>query len=1088
MVEEKKGEKAAAVVQKLVEKTPTLEELEKEFKEYSVAEFFKKNRQMLGYTGKVRSLTTIVHEAVTNSVTWDTPTVMQGEKGVEINPIGKIVDETMEKNPVDYSEKQEVESCRDFKKFSVLCFDKNTLSLKFKQVKSVHRHKMNTGEKIYELNLVGGRSVKVTRHHSLFTLEEGRVKPVLAEELSVGNVVIVPRTPWAGLNQLEELNLIELALELNDEELKDFSVYGVKKLLYNNRDILDEIKSQLSPRDRHYTFYSYYMSRDRLPITLLRILSKEKRKLFYNCLVGIRNSRHKLPAVLPVSRELMQAIGLYVAEGNTRKSLYSISLSFGSHEDLLIEFTKKIFERIFGFSPSSKPAHSTAVNITLHSSTVAFLFAKLLGCGFNAREKKVPWIVFNVSQDLAKDFLFAYLAGDGYPSEKLFSALLTGNYCVSGKITLATASKELSVTMQYLFSSLGYTYSYQEKPAESRILFGAQANFGKSYVIEFYTKQKNSLINYYPLEPGVGEITDSRLKYALQKRNQKYVTFEKISSLHKQNSAKISLEALAFSNSGLGILQISSINEHDATGEYVYDYSVEEDENFVGGFGAICLHNSMDACEDAHILPEITVEIQELPEEHYKVIVEDNGTGVPKKSVGHAFGQLLAGTKFHQRAQKRGQQGIGISYAVLFSQITTGKQSHIKTSTGHDYKVYECDISIDVNKNEPVVRNEKEYSGKFKGVRFESEFTEVTYNRSEYSVYEYLRRTALANPHAQITLVEPTKEIIVFPRASKDLPHKPKKILPHPLGITTSDLIDMSRVTEARKLSSFLTTDFSRFSSDKVREMQELCPGIDLNRAPKNLQWIEAEAIVKAIQKLKWIAPEMDALVPIGEKQIEKSLKNMLAPDCMKVVVRKPRVFRGGIPFMVEAAIAYGGKAGVEGNGESTKRAEVLRFANRVPLLFDAGNCAITEAVKTIDWGRYDLNKVEEQPVSIFVNFVSVYVPYTGAGKLAISAEEEIVAEIRYALMECAREISQYLHGLQKIDEQEKRRTLFYRYIDEVASAIHKLTGKSKEELVRKLKKMAEERTAVEITPEEQEADNVLDKLEKTLEKNGSED
>lgn len=498
--------------------------------------------------------------------------------------------------------------------------------------------------------------------------------------------------------------------------------------------------------------------------------------------------------------------------------------------------------------------------------------------------------------------------------------------------------------------------------------------------------------------------------------------------------------------------------------------------------------NALDSIEDARAQGEILVEIQERPNEHFYVIIQDNGTGVPKSKIGAAFGKLLAGTKFHQLVQKRGQQGLGISFVTAFSQLTTGKPVHVKVGVG-DGKVYECDVSIDMSKNEPIISNMQEYSGRFKGVRYEGEFAEVGYNRGEYSPYEYLRRTAIANPHVQITLVEPNKEITVFPRSSKEIPAKGKKILPHPLGITTSDLMDMSRRSEARKISSFLSSEFSRVSSDKVRELQEMMPKdesgkplIDFNRAPRTLQWPEAELIVNAMKKIKWIGPETESLVPIGEKHVEKSLKALLQPDALKVVERKPKVFRGGIPFLVEAAIAYGGKAGVEVNGN--RKLEVLRFANRTPLLFDAGTCAITEAVKTIDWNRYDLNNYEDQPMSIFVNFTSVYVPYTGAGKLSISPEEEIVEEIRLALMECAREISQYIHGEKRKQLQEQRRDLFYRYIDEVAGVLHKLVGKEKELIARKLKKMAEVRTSMEVTPEEleSESEKELERLEKTLE------
>ncbi|VVB71408.1 Type 2 DNA topoisomerase 6 subunit B [uncultured archaeon] len=443
---------------------------------------------------------------------------------------------------------------------------------------------------------------------------------------------------------------------------------------------------------------------------------------------------------------------------------------------------------------------------------------------------------------------------------------------------------------------------------------------------------------------------------------------------------------------------------------------------------------------------------------HIKVSVEDNGTGVPKKNVGQAFGKLLAGTKFHKRKQKRGQQGIGAAYAVLFGSMTTGKPTHVKSGIG-DGKVYECDLSIDVKTNDPVTTNEKEYAGKFRGVKVTCEFAEVGYNKSEYSVYEYLRRTALANPHAQLTLIEPTGNVVVFPRSIKEIPQKPKAALPHALGMNVSDLMDMISSTKARSLSGFFTTEFSRFSNDKVKELEALTK-IDFKKTPSSLQWTEAEKLVQQFQKVKWIAPEVDTLVPIGEEQIKKSLTSLLKPEQLKVVERKARVFRGGIPFLVEAAVAFGGEAGST-LGQEGKGVEILRFANRTPLLFDAGNCAITEAVKTIDWNRYDLKDIDHQPVSIFVNFVSVYVPYTGAGKLAISSEEEIVVEIRNALMECAREVSIYIHSLQKLADQEERRSIFMRYIGEVVACLHDITGVSKEKLKDKLSKIAKDRTAL---------------------------
>ncbi|HIH20838.1 TPA: DNA topoisomerase VI subunit B [Candidatus Micrarchaeota archaeon] len=470
---------------------------------------------------------------------------------------------------------------------------------------------------------------------------------------------------------------------------------------------------------------------------------------------------------------------------------------------------------------------------------------------------------------------------------------------------------------------------------------------------------------------------------------------------------------------------------------------------------------------------------------HLKVIAEDNGTGIPKSKIGLALGQLLAGTKFASRAQRRGQQGIGAAYATLFSQITTGKPIHVKTGLG-DGKIFECDLRIDVQKNAPVMSNQNEHSGKFKGLRVEAEFAEVSFDKSEYGVYEYLRRTALANPHAQLTLIDPNKEITVFPRASNVIPVKAKEVKPHPLGLSTSDVVDMAKATTARKISSFLQGDFEKISGDKVNELKALCGNIDFEKHPSKLQWFEAEAIVHAFRKVKFFNPDLDSVVPIGEEQITKSLKSLLAPEVLAVCERKPRVFRGGIPFLVEAAIAYGGKAGQKASGGAVS-GEFMRFANRTPLLFDAGSCATTEAVKSIEWNRYDLKDWENMPVSIFINFVSVYVPYTGAGKLAISPEEETIAEIRFALMECARQVAVYIHGLQKAEDAEARKQIFFKYISEVAQALNEITGKPKAELEEKLRKIAVEKTAI-LEAQVENGEKELEELEEAAEKEIEED
>ncbi|MFH1448673.1 MAG: DNA topoisomerase VI subunit B [Candidatus Micrarchaeota archaeon] len=475
--------------------------------------------------------------------------------------------------------------------------------------------------------------------------------------------------------------------------------------------------------------------------------------------------------------------------------------------------------------------------------------------------------------------------------------------------------------------------------------------------------------------------------------------------------------------------------------------------------------NSLDAAEEAGVLPDITINIADLPNGHYAICSSDNSTGIPYKHMGKALAMMLAGTKFHRYMQQRGQQGIGASGCTMFSQITTGKPIHVQSGTGNG-NVFECDLSIDLKTNQPKIINYKQTPGDFKGLAITAEFAEVKYDKSTHSVYEYLKMTAIANPHAQITLVEPSGEKTLFPRSTDKTPARPKEILPHPLGITTNDLVEKANHSKSRKISSFLTTEYARVSMAKIKEMDRIINDgkelgnpeyLNFEKKPSELKWAEAERLIDAIKNVKWIAPSTDSIIPIGKEHVEKSLQNILNPEFVSVTQRRPKVFRGGVPFMVEAAITYGGQSGRKtSNGTG---GDIIRFANRAPLLFDGGGCAITEAVKTIDWKRYDVRDFEHEPLSVFVNFVSVYVPYTGAGKQAISPEEVIVAEIRFALMEVARDLERYIHGKVRAHERVNKIKAIKRYVKQLSVDLPELAGVGNSELLEgKLIKLIEEK------------------------------
>ncbi|UXM85372.1 DNA topoisomerase VI subunit B [Methanococcus aeolicus] len=229
--------------------------------------------------------------------------------------------------------------------------------------------------------------------------------------------------------------------------------------------------------------------------------------------------------------------------------------------------------------------------------------------------------------------------------------------------------------------------------------------------------------------------------------------------------------------------------------------------------------NSLDACEEAEILPDIDITIKKLGSDHYHISVEDNGPGIPPEFVPKVFGKMLAGSKMHRLVQSRGQQGIGAAGVLLFAQITTGKPLRITTSTG-DGKIHTLDIKMSVEKNEGDVVNHEIRDGVWRGIKVEGEFKEITYSRREQGPFEYLRRISLSTPHAKIVLTDP-EETITFDRTVEIIPDRPEEMKPHPYGLTPDELLYTSRRTEFTKISSMLTGELSRMTSKRLKELQD---------------------------------------------------------------------------------------------------------------------------------------------------------------------------------------------------------------------------------------------------------------------------
>ncbi len=454
--------------------------------------------------------------------------------------------------------------------------------------------------------------------------------------------------------------------------------------------------------------------------------------------------------------------------------------------------------------------------------------------------------------------------------------------------------------------------------------------------------------------------------------------------------------------------------------------------------------NSLDACEHAGILPDIFVQVEDLGDNIYKVTIEDNGPGIKKENVPYVFGKLLFGSKFMKLAQTRGQQGIGISGAVLYSQLTTGKPTKIYSKIG-DGNVHIFELGINIEKNEPDVLYHETLPGNGHGVRLEI-YAKGKYVRGKQSIEEYLKQTAIMNPHAQITFIDPDGNEIIYERVIETLPSLPKEIKPHPYGIELGYLMRLLSRTKSKSLLSFLMKEFSRVGEKTAKEILARA-SLSPDDAPSSLTRIEAERLLNAMQSISIPAPPTDCLSPVGEEAIKEGLKKELTPEFVVAISRKPKVYRG-FPFLVEVGIAYGGNIQLE-------VAKIYRYANKVPLLYEQGACALTKAFQEVDWKRYGIkqssNGFPEAPMIVSINFASVWVPYTSESKEAISHYEEIIKEVKLALQDAARSLQRYLSKVHKAKASQERKSKFIRYIGEIATSLSILTSKPKEEIEKNL-------------------------------------
>ena len=455
--------------------------------------------------------------------------------------------------------------------------------------------------------------------------------------------------------------------------------------------------------------------------------------------------------------------------------------------------------------------------------------------------------------------------------------------------------------------------------------------------------------------------------------------------------------------------------------------------------------NSLDACEEARILPDIRVKITKVDSKKdiIELQTEDNGPGIPQKSIEKVFGQLLFGSRFHAIRQSRGQQGIGITGVVMYSQLTTGKPTHVLSKVANEPTAVSVSIGLDTRKNKAVKSDQTRIIWENDDLTLKEHGLRVTtrmkgkYQRGRQSVYQYLRMTSIVNPHADITFTDPDGETYHWPRVTERLPSKVDAIKPHPHGIELGQLQRMCRESTDSRLTVFLRQNFSGVS---MRAAKELCEAseLEVSTKPKSMKPDDVRALLEAFQgermikgkPIKLLSPPTNCLSPIEEMLIKKGLSKTIDSKFVSTMTRAPTVSHGN-PFQVEVGLIFGEDMAAD------KHVEVLRFANRVPLMYQQGGCLLTKAIESVDWRQYGLDQaggkgVPKGPAAILVHLASTNVQFTSEAKEALSDNEFVFEETRKAMLEMGRGLRKHLEKKKKMAKTREK----FELINDILPAI----------------------------------------------------
>jgi DNA topoisomerase-6 subunit B len=1074
------------------------------------------------------------------SLTGDQSVLVERSGRVERLPIGRLVDGLL----------AEGEEARDVTALGIRApaFDPTTWRYQWRPVSHVIRHEREN--EILEVRTERGKRVRVTGCHSLFTYDPAlrQVKAVEARSLRTGDYIVAPRR-LPDAERVDRLNLLS-HLGADDLAPRQVFVYGVPERVFDALAAGSTTVHRKVGRGRSRRFFvlrahdgttvdvlddswAQYRRRGFLPARLVKRLGLEA-----ECGAGSLRTYHhgavrETPVTWLLGEALMRLLGLYVAEGHSDRR--QVGFTFASREtDLVDEVVTTA--RTLGLSTAVERRDRNAVRVKLFGGLTSVLFPAW--CGRGAKNKRVPPFVYQADHRLRQHFLDGLYQGDGHRVK------------TRDVLTIGSVSRALIEDVEVLWLLQGVV--------PSRLGPFHQRGLGRETCITWR-------LDVHGFDIGVSNVYEQR--DAPERRNRyRFSPTRKLLLAGSEPGVRVRpepasiLRAAGLGTGPAGAEKSVGIIMGAAVGS---TYGLSQLSALAGG--RVTRHLTNHLVDHGYLAAasggyEVTPKVEDLRREVAAVgsfVASDlcllRVVDVRRVRGAHPFvydlsvpgcENFVAGEGALACHNSRGQQGIGISAAAMYGQLTTGKPIRVTSRVGKTKAAHVFDIQLDTRKNEPVVTHD-ETLGQWHqehGTRVELEIV-ANWQQGQRFVNRYVEHTALANPHAVIHYTRPVgagqrasadrpgNETLTFPRATNELPKEALEIKPHPHGVELGALMLMAGESKSHDVRGFLQTSFSRVSSSAADEIVGKVPWGKKTVRPRVLaeNRAMAEELHKAIAATKLMSPPTNCLSPIGDELMKKGLVSFLSviesegesgdenaqldldsagmkparkagkaaaaakraagaepapeqpavPDApaeegvekikghnyfIATVTRSPKVYRGN-PFQVEVGLAYGG------SWPPDKTIELFRFANRVPLLFQRGACGITEAIVRTDWRNYLLSQPKGSlpvgPMALLVHVASVWVPFTSESKEAVAHYPDIIKEIQLAAQECGRKLATFIRKRKAADYQAQRRSIFELYIEEVASAIGKITGRKPGPIKKEFLEVAHKVTAAETKQEE---------------------